>query len=80
MRWGLLAANVVVLLLLPRPAVVAAFERAARQAVYGENVRVAVRTGAQEAVLTGGSDRRAPARPLPRRPAAGQLRDENRYH
>uniref|UniRef100_UPI0015EF0C4A polyamine aminopropyltransferase n=1 Tax=Streptomyces albidus (ex Kaewkla and Franco 2022) TaxID=722709 RepID=UPI0015EF0C4A len=57
MRWGLLAVNgSVVLLLIVGTAFVDSFERAARQAVYGENVRVAVRTGAQEAVLTGDSD------------------------
>ena len=30
------------------------FERAARQAVYGDGVRVAVQTDVQEVVLTGG--------------------------
>ncbi|HEV7627340.1 MAG TPA: polyamine aminopropyltransferase [Streptomyces sp.] len=57
MRWGLLTVNgAVVLLLIGGTAFVGSFERAAREAVYGENVRVAVRTGAQEAVLTGDSD------------------------
>ncbi|MGV9563146.1 polyamine aminopropyltransferase [Streptomyces sp. NPDC003480] len=55
-RWLLLAANVVVLVLLgTAAALVSDFERAARQAVYGGHVRVAVRSGVQEAVLTGGT-------------------------
>lgn len=59
-RWWLLAANgAVVVLLLAGTCLVASFERAARDAVYGQPVRVAVRTGAQEAVLTGDRDPRA---------------------
>lgn len=55
-RRALLAANGVVLLLLLLGAVfVAPFERAARQAVYGADVRVAVRSDVQEIVLTGDS-------------------------
>ncbi len=52
----LLAANIVVLGVLAAAALlVHDFERAARQAVYGGDVRVAVRSGAQEVVLTGGT-------------------------
>ncbi|MGW1890500.1 polyamine aminopropyltransferase [Streptomyces sp. NPDC002004] len=55
-RWFLLVANVVVLGVLATAAVlVDDFERAARQAVYGRDVRVAVQTGIQEVVLTGGA-------------------------
>lgn len=54
-RWRVLAANgAAVLLLLVGTVFVAPFERAARHAVYGDEVRVAVRTDVQEAVLTGG--------------------------
>jgi spermidine synthase len=79
-RWLLLIANVVVLGLLAAAAVlVDDFEHAARQAVYGRDVRVALRTGVQEVVLTGGTH----GRPLGlfvdgRLRAAG--RDEHRYH
>ncbi|MFI9649208.1 polyamine aminopropyltransferase [Streptomyces sp. NPDC052040] len=60
-RWLLLAANVLVLVLLgTAAALVGDFERAARQALYGGHVRAAVRSGVQEAVLTGGT----PGRPL----------------
>jgi len=53
----LILANVVVLGLLVTATVLADdFERAARQAVYGADVRVTVRTGGQEVVLTGGRD------------------------
>ncbi|WP_055492127.1 polyamine aminopropyltransferase [Streptomyces sp. TP-A0356] len=52
----LVVANLVVLGLLATAAVlVDDFERAARQAVYGGQVRVAVRTGVQEVVLAGGT-------------------------
>ncbi|MEU6094510.1 polyamine aminopropyltransferase [Streptomyces sp. NPDC047079] len=55
-RLLLLAANGVVLVLLGTAAVlVDDFERAARQAVYGAQVRIALRSGVQEAVLTGGT-------------------------
>lgn len=58
-RWRLLAANGVVLtLLVAGAAFVGDFERAARHAVYGGDVRVAVRTGTQELVLTGGEEKR----------------------
>ncbi|MGR6971756.1 polyamine aminopropyltransferase [Streptomyces cynarae] len=57
----LLVANLLVLGVLAAAAVlVDDFERAARQAVYGGHVRVALRTGGQEMVLTGGT----PGRPL----------------
>ncbi|MGW6461361.1 polyamine aminopropyltransferase [Streptomyces sp. NPDC055078] len=53
-RGWLLTANVGVLALLGTATVlVDDFERAARQAVYGDQVRVAVRTDVQEVVLTG---------------------------
>ncbi|MGW2562028.1 polyamine aminopropyltransferase [Streptomyces sp. NPDC001514] len=53
-RWWLLAANLTVLVVLATAtALVADFEAAARRAVYGEPVRVAVRTEVQEVVLTG---------------------------
>ncbi|MET7697108.1 polyamine aminopropyltransferase [Streptomyces sp. NPDC005485] len=55
-RWLLLVANLVVLGVLAAAAVlVDDFERAARHAVYGENVRVALQSGVQEVVLTGGT-------------------------
>nr|WP_263173139.1 polyamine aminopropyltransferase [Streptomyces sp. SCSIO ZS0520] len=56
-RRALLAANLAVLLTLgTAAALVDDFERAARRAVYGDGVRVALRTGQQEVVLTGGPD------------------------
>ncbi|MEU2793798.1 polyamine aminopropyltransferase [Streptomyces sp. NPDC007100] len=55
-RWTLIAANAVVLALLAAGTVlVSPFERAARDAVYGTTARVAVRTGVQEVVITGGT-------------------------
>ncbi|MFJ9417025.1 polyamine aminopropyltransferase [Streptomyces sp. NPDC101227] len=55
-RWLLLLTNVLVLALLATGALLASsFERAARRAVYGAAVRVAVQTGVQEVVLTGGT-------------------------
>lgn len=55
-RWLLLAANALVLALLAAGVLLAApFERAARQAVYGSSARVAVQTGIQEVVMTGGT-------------------------
>ncbi|MFC9058302.1 polyamine aminopropyltransferase [Streptomyces sp. NPDC057074] len=79
-RWLLLTANLLVLALLATATVLAGdFERAARQAVYGQDVRVAVRTGVQEVVLTGGTDGRSLGLFLD-----GRLRvsgsDERRYH
>ncbi|MFD5424847.1 polyamine aminopropyltransferase [Streptomyces sp. NPDC127084] len=53
-RGWLLVANAMVLVLLATTTVlVGEFESAARRAFYGEPVRVAVRTGMQEIVLTG---------------------------
>ncbi|WP_077796233.1 polyamine aminopropyltransferase [Streptomyces sp. JHA26] len=75
----LLTANAVVLAVLASATVLADdFEGAARRAVYGQDVRVAVRTDAQEVVLTGGTD----GRPL-HLFLDGRLRvggDERRYH
>ncbi len=79
-RWLLLIANLTVLgLLASAAALVDDFERAARQAVYGREVRVAVQTDVQEVVLTGGTD----GHPLDlfldgRLRVSG--RDELRYH
>lgn len=53
-RWLLVAVNVTVLTVLGCATVLADdFERMARRAVYGGEVRVAVQTGVQELVLTG---------------------------
>ncbi|MEV0172739.1 polyamine aminopropyltransferase [Streptomyces sp. NPDC050803] len=79
-RWLLLVANLAVLGVLATAAVhVDDFERAARHAVYGADVRVAVQTGVQEVVITGGTH----GRPLDlfldgRLRVSG--RDEHRYH
>ncbi|GAA2884832.1 polyamine aminopropyltransferase [Streptomyces mexicanus] len=79
-RWLLLVANLVVLgLLASGAALVGDFERAARQAVYGADVRVALQSDVQEIVLTGGTR----GRPLDlfldgRLRVSGQ--DERRYH
>ncbi|MFD5097849.1 polyamine aminopropyltransferase [Streptomyces albidochromogenes] len=75
----LIVVNTVVLALLATAtALVGDFERAARRAVYGEGVRVAVQTDLQEIVVTG-----APGGPLDlfldgRLRVSG--RDEHRYH
>ncbi|MFH8445252.1 polyamine aminopropyltransferase [Streptomyces sp. NPDC018026] len=79
-RWLLLIANAVVLALLATATVLADdFERAARHAVYGQDVRVAVRTDVQEVVVTGDAD----GRPLDLY-LDGRLRvragDERGYH
>ncbi|WP_415947370.1 polyamine aminopropyltransferase [Streptomyces sp. KLOTTS4A1] len=56
-RGLLLLANALVLALLATAAVlVDDFERAARRAVYGPDIRVALQTGVQEVVLTGPAD------------------------
>ncbi|WP_251059588.1 polyamine aminopropyltransferase [Streptomyces sp. ISL-21] len=56
-RWLLIAANLTVLVVLASATVLAGdFERVARRAVYGGEVRVAVQTGVQELVLTGPSE------------------------
>lgn len=79
-RWLLLIANLTVLGVLASAALlVDDFERAARHAVYGKDIRVALQTGVQEVVLTGGTD----GRPLDlfldgRLRVSG--RDELRYH
>lgn len=79
-RWLLVIANLAVLGVLAAAAVlVDDFERAARQAVYGDDVRVALQTDVQEVVLTGGTR----GRPLDlfldgRLRVSG--RDERRYH
>ncbi|MER5773049.1 polyamine aminopropyltransferase [Streptomyces sp. NPDC002039] len=53
-RWLLIGANVTVVAVLASATVLADdFERVARRAVYGGEVRVAVQTGVQELVLTG---------------------------
>ncbi|WP_323188044.1 spermidine synthase [Streptomyces sp. NBC_00237] len=53
-RWLLIGVNVAVLTSLATATVlVDDFERAARRAVYGDRVRVAVQTDAQEVVITG---------------------------
>ncbi|MFH0520575.1 polyamine aminopropyltransferase [Streptomyces sp. M41] len=79
-RWLLVVANLTVLGLLASAAVlVDDFERAARHAVYGRDVRVALQTEIQEVVITGGTQ----GRPL-NLFLDGRLRvsgsDERRYH
>lgn len=79
-RWTLLAVNVTVLGVLGSAAAhVQDFERAARHAVYGADVRVAVRTDVQEVVLTGGTHGRPLDLFLDGRLRVGG-RDERRYH
>lgn len=79
-RWTLLLVGLAVLgVLASAAALSSAFERAARQAVYGPDVRVAVQTGVQEVVLAGGTH----GRPLDlyldgRLRVGGQ--DARRYH
>lgn len=81
-RGLLLLVNVLVLAVLGAAAVmVDDFERAARRAVYGDGVRVAVQTDVQEVVLTGGRGGRGEPLSLY---LDGRLRvserDEFRYH
>jgi spermidine synthase len=79
-RWLLLVANLAVLAVLATAAVlVDDFERAARHAVYGKDVRVALQTDIQEIVLTGGADGRPFALFLDGRLRVSS-RDEHRYH
>ncbi|MDQ0992057.1 polyamine aminopropyltransferase [Streptomyces sp. V3I7] len=79
-RWVLLVANVTALGLLASAAVlVGDFERAARQAVYGDDVRVALQTDVQEVVVTGGTHGRPLDLFLDGRLRVGG-RDEHRYH
>lgn len=76
----LLTANICVLALLASAAVlVDDFERAARHALYGPDVRVAVHTDVQEVLLTGGRDGRPLNLFLDGRLRVGG-RDELRYH
>lgn len=78
-RWVLLVANVTVLgTLASAAALVGDFERAARQAVYGKEIRVAVQTDVQEVVLTGGTRRSLDLFLDGRLRVSG--RDERRYH
>ncbi|QXE35570.1 polyamine aminopropyltransferase [Streptomyces sp. GMY02] len=78
-RWLLVGANVLVLSVLATAAVlVDDFERAARRAVYGDRVRVAVHTDVQEVVLTGGRDGPLDLYVDGRLRVSG--RDEYRYH
>ncbi|WP_180687381.1 polyamine aminopropyltransferase [Streptomyces gossypiisoli] len=79
-RWLLLIANAAVLGILASAAVlVDDFERAARHAVYGRDVRVALQTDVQEIVLTGGTDGRSLDLFIDGRLRVSG-RDERRYH
>ncbi|WP_309059274.1 polyamine aminopropyltransferase [Streptomyces sp.] len=79
-RLLLVAANACVLAVLASAAVlVDDFERAARHALYGSDVRVALRTDVQEVVLTGGRDGRPLGLYLDGRLRVSG-RDELRYH
>ncbi|MEU1462379.1 polyamine aminopropyltransferase [Streptomyces sp. NPDC005727] len=79
-RWTLLLVGLTVLGVLAAAAALAGdFERAARHAVYGGDVRVAVRTGVQEVVLAGGTGGRPLDLFLDGRLRVGG-RDERRYH
>ncbi|MFF7237632.1 polyamine aminopropyltransferase [Streptomyces collinus] len=79
-RWTLLLVGLTVLGVLATAAALAdEFERAARHAVYGKDVRVAVQTGVQEVVLTGGTRGRPLDLFLDGRLRVGG-RDERRYH
>ncbi|MGW0766187.1 polyamine aminopropyltransferase [Streptomyces sp. NPDC002676] len=78
--WTLLLVGLTVLGVLASAAALAdEFERAARHAVYGKDVRVAVQTGVQEVVLTGGTDGKPLDLFLDGRLRVGG-RDERRYH
>ncbi|WP_335936862.1 polyamine aminopropyltransferase [Streptomyces sp. PTD5-9] len=78
-RWLLIVVNVAVIAVLAAAtALVGDFERAARRAVYGDGVRVAVQTGLQEVVLTG-TDRASLDLYLDGRLRVS-ARDEYRYH
>ncbi|MBD0712028.1 spermidine synthase [Streptomyces sp. CBMA291] len=75
----LVAVSVGVLAVLATATVlVADFEQAARRAVYGDRVRVALHTGLQEVVVTGGADEPPDLFLDGRLRVAGQ--DEYRYH
>ncbi|MER0446673.1 polyamine aminopropyltransferase [Streptomyces sp. Edi4] len=78
-RWTLLGANALVLVVLAlTTAMVGDFEHAARRAVYGGQVRVAVQTHVQEIVLTGRSGASLGLFLDGRLRVDG--RDESRYH
>ncbi|MFH9608321.1 polyamine aminopropyltransferase [Streptomyces sp. NPDC017448] len=78
-RWLLVLVNASVIAVLATATVlVDDFERAARRAVYGDQVRVAVQTGVQEVVLTG-ADRDSLDLYLDGRLRVS-ARDEYRYH
>ncbi|GHF44628.1 polyamine aminopropyltransferase 2 [Streptomyces mashuensis] len=78
-RWTLVVANALVLLALAVcSALSGPFERAARHAVYGTDVRVAVHSPVQEVVLTGGAGGRPLSLFLDGRLRVGG--DEARYH
>ncbi|MFD8805396.1 polyamine aminopropyltransferase [Streptomyces sp. NPDC059597] len=79
-RWTLLVVGLAVLGVLASAAALAGdFERAARQAVYGGDVRVALQTDVQEVVLAGGTDGRPLDLFLDGRLRVGG-RDERQYH
>ncbi|MER5859560.1 polyamine aminopropyltransferase [Streptomyces sp900105245] len=79
-RWTLFLVGLGVLGVLGSAAALADdFERAARHAVYGNDVRVAVQTGVQEVVLAGGTHGRPLDLYLDGRLRVGG-RDERRYH
>ncbi|MFE1882156.1 polyamine aminopropyltransferase [Streptomyces diastatochromogenes] len=79
-RWTLLLVGLAVLAVLASAAALAdEFERAARHAVYGRDVRVALQTDVQEVVLAGGTDGRPLDLFLDGRLRVGG-RDERRYH
>lgn len=76
----LLCANLAVLAVLATAAVlVDDFEGAAREEVYGDDVRIALHTGVQEVVLTGGTHGRPLGLFLDGRLRVSG-RDEHRYH
>ncbi|WP_225824780.1 polyamine aminopropyltransferase [Streptomyces naphthomycinicus] len=79
-RWTLLCTGLTVLAVLASAAALAGdFERAARRAVYGTDVRVAVQTDVQEVVLAGGTHGRPLDLFLDGRLRVGG-RDDRRYH
>ncbi|MEV0239464.1 polyamine aminopropyltransferase [Streptomyces sp. NPDC050674] len=79
-RWLLLLGNALVLAVLASAAVlVDDFEQAARQAVYGGDIRVALQSEVQEVVLTGGTDGKPLDLFLDGRLRVSE-RDERRYH
>ncbi|MFF7737408.1 polyamine aminopropyltransferase [Streptomyces sp. NPDC007984] len=79
-RWLLLIGNGLVLAVLACATVlVDDFERAARQAMYGDDVRVAVQTGVKEVVLAGGTGGRPLDLYFDGRLRVGG-RDEARFH